>query len=139
MAEKIVAEGMDTLNATVLEYGGIQLGPKEFAFIMNNVEMADNKLRELHTSIGSVLSHRALVGWTTPGHTGVDVNLYAYGKRPSTMHGVKENTAVGNDLWAELGLLETMAEITESLKDMTFPDILPPDTQPNKKKYVSHH
>lgn len=29
---------------------------------------------------GEMVSRRALIGWTTHGHTGVDVNLYAYGR-----------------------------------------------------------
>jgi len=140
MAEQIGQDGMDTLNATVLEYAGIVLTDKEFEYITDMVGMSDNTQRELRTSIGTVISHRALVGWTTPGHTGVDVNLYAYGKRPSTMQGVKENIDVGNDLWNEIGLVDTMQEITTRLQNMTIPPPQnDPHTQAGKGMYIVCH
>ncbi|MES1913481.1 MAG: hypothetical protein MHM6MM_005682 [Cercozoa sp. M6MM] len=35
------------------------------------------------------------VGWTTGGHSGVDVNLYAYGPRAAEVVSVRQNTDVG--------------------------------------------
>ena len=136
MSEMILENGMDTLNQTVLEYGGITLTDKEFQYIMDTIALSDNVERELRTQIGTVLSSRALVGWTTPGHTGVDVNLYCYGKCPPTYHGVKENIDVGNDLWNLLGWKDTMNEITANLSNMTFP--VNSTVSSPLKKYAAH-
>jgi len=140
MAEEIMENGLDSMNATVKQYAGITLTDKEFQYITDMLAITDNTSRELRTSIGTVISHRALVGWTTPGHTGVDVNLYAYGKRPSTMHGVRENIDVGNDLWNEIGLTDTMQEITTQLQNMTIPPPRnDPHTQAGKAAYIVCH
>ncbi|KAJ1957508.1 vacuolar alkaline phosphatase, partial [Dipsacomyces acuminosporus] len=45
--------------------------------------------------VSDVVSKRALIGWTTGGHTGVDVNLYAYGRDSHQLNGNHENTDVG--------------------------------------------
>lgn len=49
-------------------------------------------------AIAEVASRRAQVGWSTPGHTGVDINLYAYGHGASGLHGNIENTDVSETL-----------------------------------------
>ncbi|KAJ2742894.1 vacuolar alkaline phosphatase [Coemansia sp. BCRC 34301] len=46
-------------------------------------------------AVGHVVSDRAHIGWTTGGHTGVDVGLYAYGAGSSSIRGSKDNTNVG--------------------------------------------
>ncbi|KAJ2705952.1 vacuolar alkaline phosphatase [Coemansia sp. IMI 203386] len=48
--------------------------------------------------VGRVVSNRAHVGWTTGGHTGADVGLYAYGKDSSQLRGSMDNTHVGEFL-----------------------------------------
>lgn len=133
MAEMIVENGFDTLNQTVLEYGNIMLTNEEFEYISAAMAVSENEERSLRTAIGTVIAARAKIGWTTPGHTGVDVNLYSYGLRPNGLRGVKQNIDVGNELWEEVGFISTMQQITEELKDMTFPPILGPETQPGKK------
>ncbi|KAF9189225.1 hypothetical protein BGZ51_009748 [Haplosporangium sp. Z 767] len=45
--------------------------------------------------LGHAISHRAYLGWTTMGHTGVDVNLYATGERSEKLRGNHENTDIG--------------------------------------------
>lgn len=51
-----------------------------------------------------VLSERARIGWTTGGHTAVDVNLYAFGPGAERFHGRMSNAAVGRALFDALGL-----------------------------------
>ena len=48
-----------------------------------------------------MLSSRARLGWTTGGHTGADVYLFAYG--PSKLTGLMENAEVGRALAARMG------------------------------------
>ncbi|KAF8949637.1 hypothetical protein BGZ52_005325, partial [Haplosporangium bisporale] len=45
--------------------------------------------------LGHAISRRATLGWTTMGHTGVDVNLYAAGERIENLRGNHENTYIG--------------------------------------------
>ncbi|KAJ2878678.1 vacuolar alkaline phosphatase [Coemansia asiatica] len=49
-------------------------------------------------AVGHVVSNRAHLGWTTGGHTGADVGLYAYGKESSQLRGSLDNTQVGEFL-----------------------------------------
>ena len=55
-------------------------------------------------AFGKVISDRALVGWTTYGHTAVDVNLYAYGPGSEALRGHHDNTDVGRFVIDSLGL-----------------------------------
>ncbi|GIV62602.1 MAG: alkaline phosphatase [Rhodothermaceae bacterium] len=51
-----------------------------------------------------VIARRAVIGWTTTGHTGVDVNLYAFGPGADRFRGNQDNTDVGRRLADLLGL-----------------------------------
>ncbi len=52
----------------------------------------------------ALASEPAGVGWTTQGHTGVDVGLYAWGPGADRFRGAMANDAVGRALFAVLGL-----------------------------------
>ncbi|GAB5593525.1 vacuolar alkaline phosphatase [Umbelopsis nana] len=54
--------------------------------------------------LSNMVSVRALIGWTTHGHTGVDVNLYAYGTESDKLRGSHENTDIGDFISEYLGL-----------------------------------
>lgn len=65
----------------------------------------------LNYALSEVIGRRALVGWTTKGHTAVDVNLYAYGPGAEQFVGNHENTYVGQTLARLLGFdLEARTE-----------------------------
>ena len=49
-------------------------------------------------------SEPAGIGWTTGGHTAVDVGLYAFGRGADLFHGRMTNAAVGRALFEALGL-----------------------------------
>lgn len=49
-----------------------------------------------------MLSRRARLGWTTGGHTGADVYLFAYG--PGQPKGLVENTEVGKTMASVMGI-----------------------------------
>jgi len=51
-----------------------------------------------------MVNFRAELGWTTHGHSGVDVNLYAYGPMASELAGNRENTEIGEFIIDVLGL-----------------------------------
>jgi len=48
--------------------------------------------------INEEISRRAGLGWSTSGHTGVDVNLYAFGPGALRFRGNQDNTVVGRRL-----------------------------------------
>jgi len=55
-----------------------------------------SSLNNVGIIIGHVISSRAGVGWSTTGHTGVDINLYAKGYNSFLLKGNYDNTEVGN-------------------------------------------
>ncbi|KAJ1967120.1 vacuolar alkaline phosphatase [Dispira parvispora] len=59
---------------------------------------------ELLEHLTEMLSRRALVGWTTHGHTGVDVNLYASGAGAEHLRGNHENIDIGHFIAKSLQL-----------------------------------
>lgn len=66
--------------------------------------------------LADILSRRAQIGWSTHGHSAVDVNIYAssrHGARP--LAGNHENTEVGKFLAAYLEV--DVEAVTEELKD----------------------
>ncbi len=46
-------------------------------------------------AVSEVINKRSFTGWTTYGHTGVDVNLYAYGPGSEALRGHWDNVRVG--------------------------------------------
>jgi len=48
-----------------------------------------------HAVLAEIISQRSLVAWTTNGHTGVDVGLYAYGPGRDHFFGNVDNTHIG--------------------------------------------
>ncbi|KAL7328890.1 vacuolar alkaline phosphatase [Mucor circinelloides] len=66
------------------------------------------------TALANVVSKRAQIGWTTMGHTAVDVNLYAYGHQSKLLRGNHENTDVGDFIVDYLKL--DLDDITKRLK-----------------------
>ncbi|RKP38355.1 alkaline phosphatase [Dimargaris cristalligena] len=59
---------------------------------------------EIRNKLTSMISTRALIGWTTHGHTGVDVNLYAHGTGADYLRGNHENTDIGTFIIKALDL-----------------------------------
>jgi len=62
-------------------------------------------------TLSRIISRRARIGWTTYGHTGVDVYLFAYG--PEHPQGLLENTAIGQGIARYLGI--NLAELQDRL------------------------
>jgi alkaline phosphatase len=51
-------------------------------------------------AITTLFNKRTLTGWSSLGHTGVDVPLYVYGPGSERFHGVMQNEVVGQVLWS---------------------------------------
>ncbi|KAI8059884.1 alkaline-phosphatase-like protein [Gongronella butleri] len=67
----------------------------------------------LITYFADIVSRRALIGFTTWGHTAVDVNLYAYGPGTERLRGSHENIEIGDFIVDFLGL--DLDDITKRL------------------------
>ncbi|WP_409252217.1 alkaline phosphatase [Bacillus sp. SCS-153A] len=87
------------LKEVLSSYGLDNYSKEEFC----KVEEADT-VTDLEDEMASMISKRALLGFTTHGHTGEDVFLYAYG--PGKPTGLRENTdlAVAVSDYLELDL-----------------------------------
>jgi alkaline phosphatase len=89
------------------------LGPGEEAMLRDGVAGR----AELDLAIGEIESRRALVGWTTEGHTACDVGLYAFGPGRERFAGLHDNTDVGRAIAELLGL--DLAAVTARLREST--------------------
>jgi alkaline phosphatase len=66
--------------------------------------VADDDPAALLPLLEALASQPAGVGWTTKGHTAIDVGLYAWGPGADRFRGTMANDAVGRTLFAVLGL-----------------------------------
>lgn len=69
----------------------------------------------ISSSINNVVANRVQIGWTTPGHTGGDINLYTYGRAVKGLSGNMNNTRVGELLMDALGLKSAVTKVTRDL------------------------
>lgn len=67
--------------------------------------------------LGEMISAQGYVSWSSWGHDGVDVPLYAYGTGASNFfRGSMRNDLVGQTLSSAIGLTAAQAAVTKSLK-----------------------
>jgi alkaline phosphatase len=66
-------------------------------------------------ALRDVIGRRALVGWTSWGHTAVDVSLYAYGPGARRFRGNVENTRVGRTFEDLMGF--DLDALTERMRE----------------------
>ncbi|KXS20134.1 alkaline phosphatase-like protein [Gonapodya prolifera JEL478] len=85
----------------------------EVACLLNSTDFTQYYVAQ--QCLAEMTSVRALVGWTTHGHTGVDVNLYAHGLQSGKLRGNHENIEVSAFIQEFLGL--SLDPISEKLKD----------------------
>ncbi|CAO1619415.1 unnamed protein product [Parajaminaea phylloscopi] len=100
--------------------GGLGLGPastggditdEEVQEVVNCIDVQRGQFAppidngdHCRSAIADVASRRAQVGWSTPGHTGVDIPVYAYGHEALGLRGNIENTDIGGYVAELLGL-----------------------------------
>ncbi|UFU00686.1 alkaline phosphatase [Radiobacillus kanasensis] len=92
IANKIV-EGMDVEKA-LSQYIDLDLTTEEINSVKDATETGD--VVEVDNAIEQIFDVRSGTGWTTGGHTGVDVNVYGYGPRKEMFSGLIDNTETGN-------------------------------------------
>ncbi|MDP2560956.1 alkaline phosphatase [Psychrobium sp. 1_MG-2023] len=59
--------------------------------------------RALATALKTIISARTNTGWTTSGHTGVDVPVFAFGRQQSLFAGQIDNTDIAKKIFTLLG------------------------------------
>lgn len=74
----------------------------------------------LNFVLSDIIGRRAIVGWTTRGHTAVDVHLHAFGPGYTRFTGNHDNTYVGATLADLLGL--DLDALTATLRDAQTSD-----------------
>ncbi|KAJ3212197.1 hypothetical protein HDU67_003974 [Dinochytrium kinnereticum] len=70
---------------------------------------------EYDSFVSKMLSDRAFIGWSTHGHSAVDVNLYSYGLHSEKLAGNHENTEIGTFMRNFLKV--DLKKITKKMKD----------------------
>ncbi|MFI8577133.1 alkaline phosphatase [Rossellomorea aquimaris] len=97
-------EDRSNLKEVLSNYGLGNLSKKEFCAM----EDASKKVEDLEAEMVKLMAKRANLGFTTHGHTGEDVFLYAYG--PGKPVGLIENTDISKVVSKYLGFSLTSEE-----------------------------
>ena len=93
MTQQFLA-GRESLSAIAADNVPFELSDSE-------IQLLDSAGRDENaalTALTSIFNNRTFTGWSSSGHTGVDVPLYAFGPGSGHFHGVMQNEAVGQVL-----------------------------------------
>ena len=100
-----ILDGGDPVTVAERGTGVAPLPDEERAALLAANAAPDSVRRhELLRELSGIESRRARVGWSTGGHTGVDVGLYAFGPGSERFRGLHENTDVARLIAALLRL-----------------------------------
>jgi alkaline phosphatase len=101
------------IRSEILQRG---LGMTEFNEDLVREICAASRNRTIIEKLLSIsVSQASQVGWSTHGHSGVDVNLYAYGYKSEQLMGNHDNTFIGSFIEDLLGL--NLDAVTERIKE----------------------
>lgn len=64
-----------------------------------NTRKKPNIERALYIAINQLIDKRTNTGWTTGGHTGIDVPVHAFGKQSNQFNGMLDNTDIAKKLF----------------------------------------
>ena len=87
--------------ALVEESFGFALAEEE-KLLVNGIDVSA-PLREQAVALRTIINKRTNTGWTTNGHTGVDVGVYAFGSGFEMFRGALDNTEIAEKLFVLLG------------------------------------
>jgi alkaline phosphatase len=96
LGSTITAHTASIFTGVMKEWAGITLDDDEATRL---AEAVDDD-RQAADVLAEIIAERAVIGWTTNGHTAVDVNLYAVGPGREAFVGHYDNTYVGQTLAA---------------------------------------
>lgn len=97
-----IADGADVENTLkmYIDQTLLPLTTEEIA----SVKAAGNKAADIETAIKAIFDKHSFTGWTTGGHTGEDVPVYAFGPLKERFSGLKDNTDHAKNLFEILNL-----------------------------------
>ncbi|MFS0639097.1 alkaline phosphatase [Mesobacillus foraminis] len=98
MAEQIAAgAGVEETLKKYIDQNILALTPEE----IQSVETAakTKETLEIDNAIENIFNKRSNTGWTTGGHTGEDVNVYAFGPSSSEFAGKIDNTDIAKNVF----------------------------------------
>lgn len=78
------------VKETLTKYIDLPLTSNEIRFVERAART--QKAKNIDNAIEEIINARSFTGWTTGGHTGEDVNVYAYGPRSERLKGLIDNT-----------------------------------------------
>ncbi|MFP7300043.1 alkaline phosphatase [Neobacillus niacini] len=84
-----IAKGAD-VKGTLAKYIDIPLTRNEIKLVERAART--QKVKNIDDAIEEIINTRSYTGWTTRGHTGEDVNVYAYGPGSERFRGQIDNT-----------------------------------------------
>ncbi|TLS36102.1 alkaline phosphatase [Pseudalkalibacillus caeni] len=87
-----IADGAD-VEETLAKYIDLDLTAEEIQGVKDAA--ATGKTVDIDNAIERIFDLRSGTGWTTGGHTGVDVNVYAYGPQSDKFIGLQDNNETG--------------------------------------------
>ncbi|MDX8344237.1 alkaline phosphatase [Rossellomorea sp. YZS02] len=95
MAEQIVNGA--SVEETLANNIDLELTPEEIASVKTAAEEGDQT--EIDNAIEKIFDTRSGTGWTTDGHTGDDVPVYAFGPQKEKFAGLIDNTDQANQIF----------------------------------------
>ncbi|MGP4079944.1 alkaline phosphatase [Pseudalkalibacillus sp. R45] len=99
-----IADGAE-VEEVLNEYSGLDLTEEEVNSVKDAAHADENAaidVVKVDDAIEHIYDVRSGTGWTTSGHTGVDVNVYAYGPKKFKFSGLNDNTETGQTLFEVL-------------------------------------
>lgn len=112
--ERIVAELAEG-NRSPAEVARTRMGFELSQDEVDALEARRSDPDQLQEMVSELISSRAGIGWTTGGHTAVDVNLYAYGPGSGRFIGHYDNSYIGRTV-AELLEID-LRQLTRRLQE----------------------
>ena len=83
-------------GALASELLGFELTKEE---LVSLTEIESEDTRAFYKAVSKILDQRTSTGWTTTGHTGVDVQIFAKGKGSERFIGYMDNTAIAKTIF----------------------------------------
>ena len=77
---------------------------KQIAAITDEEKAKKIKVQEaLYTAVKKIIDNRTNTGWTTTGHTAIDVPVFAMGNNKALFNGYQDNTDIAKKIFSLLG------------------------------------
>ncbi|WP_342556337.1 alkaline phosphatase [Paenibacillus sp. FSL R7-0652] len=86
-----IAKGA-SVEDTLKQYLKLELTTEELQSVKEAAAAADTDVTKIDNAIEAIIDNRSFTGWTTGGHTGEDVPVYAYGPGSQRFSGLIDNT-----------------------------------------------